>query len=545
MLKPDEKSRIRGSRRLKAHALLYRMVPVVAVFCVLAWCFVSLHSNFSRDDADSEILNQAWRLANGENIYRGIDMPPFAFAAYPPVYFALVAIFLKFFGLSFYPAKLLSFLSAIAIGWAFVQLSRQWHKSGQSGLWMAFFLFLIPAFLFNAVRSHVQVMAVAFSIWSLVFFLRNRWGAAVIISPLLATLAFYTKQTQIALPLALICYLAFQNRRWLLYYLATLSVAGLIPFLWLQSITGGHFFLDTVQLANMSYSIYQIPLILIHHAGPVFCFIGFALYAYWQKIKGWRWEVMDYYFGCVLLTTIVSLGRVGAHSQYVIELIVVSLLYLLYVAELPLLAGKRLLVSAQILILFIYTPLFIFIEEGLGNVSSYQASKKIYPLLKSASGPVLSQQGSFALFGRGGIYVQLFHFSGLSRAGLWDQHRLLNQIDDRIFSCVITEFPIEGANLSDDDYERFTPETLEALRRNYQRKEIIAPYYIYSPIRYDFSDATETIFSSSYPGIIPRQLMQNTSEGIGVGVPVKTSEYKSAQQESLSERQATPARNAD
>jgi len=76
-------------------------------------------------------------------------------------------------------------------------LNREWNKSGQGGIWTAFFLFLIPAFLYNSIRVHVQMTAVALSIWSLVFFLRNRWKETVIISPLLAALAFYTKQNEV------------------------------------------------------------------------------------------------------------------------------------------------------------------------------------------------------------------------------------------------------------------------------------------------------------------------------------------------------------
>ena len=101
------------SRLARAHPLLCRWVPIAATLCFLAWCFVSVRSDFSWDDADPEVLNQAWRLARGESIYRGIDTPPFTFAAYPPFYFALTALLLKFTGLSFLPARLPVFPGSI------------------------------------------------------------------------------------------------------------------------------------------------------------------------------------------------------------------------------------------------------------------------------------------------------------------------------------------------------------------------------------------------------------------------------------------------
>jgi hypothetical protein len=470
-----------ASRLARARLPLCRWVPAAAIVCFLAWGFVSVRSNFSWDDADPEVLNQAWRLTQGKDIYRGIDAPPFAFAAYPPVYFALAAVLMRFTGLSFLPARLLSFLAALSIGWALIRLNREWNKTGQGGIWAACFLFLIPAFLYNATRSNVQMMAVAFSIWSLVFFLRNRWKETVIISPLLAVLAFYTKQTQIALPLAMMIYLAFRNRRWLLPYGATLAAAGLIPFLWLQKITGGYFFFDTVRLASLAYNVFQIPQIFIHHAGPVIVFVGLALLMSWKRFRNGTWEPVDCYLGCVLAVTLVSLGRLGAHGQYVLELQIVVLVYLLQTTGLPAIRGREALVSIQILLLFFYTPLFIILEEGRWDIPANRAAARIYPLLATRSGPILSQQGSFALFGRGEIFVQLFHFTALSRAGRWDQNRLLREINARIFSFVITEFPIEQPALSDNARERFTPEMLEALRRNYHSIGAVLPYHLYAP----------------------------------------------------------------
>jgi hypothetical protein len=110
-----------------------------------------------------------------------------------------------------------------------------------------------------------------------------------------------------------------------------------------------------------------------------------------------------------------------------------------------------------------------------------QAASQIYPLIRDGSGPILSQQASFALFSRGEIYLQLMHFTAMSRAGLWDQQLLIREIEKKTFSWVITESAIEESVLSDDDRERFSPEVLEALRQNYSRNREIYPYFLYCP----------------------------------------------------------------
>lgn len=469
------------SRLIHAQPSLCRWVPAAALIFLLAWCFVSVRSDFSWDDAEPEILNQAWRFANGESLYHGIEAPPFAFAVYPPLYYVLAGFLLKLTGLSYLPAKLLSFLSALLIGWAMVRLNLEWNKNARGGIWAFFFLFLIPAFLYNVTRCNVQMMAVALSVWSLVFFMRNRWKETVILSPFLAILACYTKQSSIALPMAMLLYLALRNRRWLIPYAATLAAAGLIPFLWLQKTTDAYFFLNTVQLARLSYDIFQIPLIFMHHAGPVLVFIGLAVFILSRRLKNGAWEPLDYYFACTLVTTLVALGRIGAHGQYVLELLVVTMLFLLRNTSLPAIRGRDVLVSVQILLLLIYTPIFIVLEEGIWDISAIRAADKIYPLLNSTSGPILSQQGSFSLFSRGEIYIQLFHFTALSRAGFWDQDLLLERINQRTFPLVITEFPLELPISSDNERERFTPEMLEALRQNYRSLEAHYPYHVCIP----------------------------------------------------------------
>jgi hypothetical protein len=284
-----------------------------------------------------------------------------------------------------------------------------------------------------------------------------------------------------ALPLAMAVYLTLRNRHWLLPYVATGTVAGLIPLLWLQKATGGGFLLDTVQLARLAYNAADIPLVFLHHAGPILLFIGLAMCTLWRRFRGGLWEPIDLYLASAFLTTLASLGRLGAHGQYLLELLVVVLLFLLRTLRLPAIRGRDALVSLQILFLLVYTPLFISLEEGLPDTARNRAAARVYPLLRTGSGPVLCQQGSFALFGRGEIYVQLFHFTALSRAGLWDQRLLLREIDNHTFSWVITEFPLEDPILTDDNRERFTPEMLEALLRNYRRTEVVYPYYLYRP----------------------------------------------------------------
>ena len=474
-------SAARMPRLIQAKPYVCRAVPVAALICFLAWCYSTIRPDFDSDDANPEILNTAWCLANGGKIYHGINSPPYSFAAYTPIYYAVIALPMKLTGLNFIPAKLITLLFSLSIGWAFVHLCRLWHRSPRDGIWTATLCLLVPAVLYNVIRSHPQMMAMSLTTWSLVFFLRNRWFPTLIISPLLAVLAFYTKQSEIVLPLAMILYLAVRNRRWLLPYAAVGTIACLTPMIWLQHATNGYFLFDVFRLAELSFHPWKIGDVFIGWILPIVFFLAFAMMTMWHRFRERTWEPIDYFLACLIPITLVSLGRAGSHSQYVVEMVIVVFLYLLRTTGLPDIKGKDLLVVVQVLVLICHSFVYVFLDAGPWGLASIRASEKIYPMISGAPGPILSKQGSFALFSRGSIYIQLFHFVGLWNIGLWDQSPLLRDINDRKFPWIITQFPIEDSEAYKSDLERFNLKIVTALRRNYRRREAFYPYYIYVP----------------------------------------------------------------
>jgi hypothetical protein len=462
------------------HRTLVRLVPWWALVCFLGWCWIYLSPNHSMDDADPEILNQAWRLVKHESIYgRVFEGPPFVHAAYTPIYYCLTGAAMRFTGLSFFPAAFLSLLASVALLAAFIYSGRKQCGSWKWGVWVGCLLFLVPAMLYNSVRAHPQMLAVAFAVWGYIFFDKRRFLPTAIISPVLAVLSIYTKQTMIALPVASLIWLLLKKRGWLLSYLLTLSVAGLAPLAWLQWTTGGNFWLNTVTLNQLIFRAVDIPLVLIHHAGPLVFFIGLALVVLIRRFRSSQWAPIDIYFIATAAVTILSCGRTGAYTQYVVEFCTVVMLYVLYAAGMQTLKSHRTLVKIQLIALFLYAPLYVALEHGPYALASRRASSQILSLVRSDPGPILSQNGSFALFGSGQIYIQMFDFTAFYRMGLWDGQKLVLDIENKKLRWVITQFDIWNDRMSDDDKERFAPEVVMALRKTYALRQQIGPYYIY------------------------------------------------------------------
>ena len=452
------------------------LVPFVAAVCLLGWCWSVLTPQFAFDDAEPEILNQAWRLAQFQPIYRPPGDKPFIHTAYTPFYFALTALSLKLTGLSTIGGKLISLLSALAIGLAFMRFAASWHKKLSPGFLFFCFLILTPAFLYNVARVHVQMLAIALTAWALVLLIQKDSISSTIAAALLAVLALLTKQTQVALPLAVLCCFPFHDRRRLVVFLSTLLPLSIAIVAILQWFTIGGFVTNTLTTNVLTYDARDIPLILIHWVGPVVILVGVAAASVWTRLRERSADLIDFYFIAVVVQTILTSGRIGAHSQYVVELCVVTLLIVL--RSWP---ERRRLVFVQALILIVYAPLFVLIEEGAPARAANTAASRVYSLIRSVDGPVLSQQGSFSLFTRGEIAVQLFHFSNLSRIGLWDQTELLRDVEAKRFAWVISEFDLRSNPRSSSDVERFTPELVEVIRKNYSLREEVAPYFVFQP----------------------------------------------------------------
>jgi hypothetical protein len=460
---------------------LRALVPWAAALTLLLWAPLVLHGAHSWDDADPECLYNAYRLTKGEPLFHSTDGPPWVHSPYTPLYQVLTGAALRVTGLSYYPARLITLLATLAVFAALRTLAVRWTGHARAGLWTACALALVPAFLYNCARPHPQMLGVALALWSYVLFDHAHPLVADLASPLLAVLAVYTKQTLIGWPIAAGLWLLWRHPRRFLRYAPVLTVVGVVPALLIQYATRGAFFDCILRLNLLPYSLAQIAPVLIHQAGILCAFFGLALVRWWHRVHTVPVEPLDIYLPVVVLLTLASLGRAGAHGQYVVEMLVVTMIFLLRTGGFRFPARREAWAVFQLAVLVSYAPLFVLFEEGLFARASIAAAPEVRALLATEPGPILSQQGSFPLFTRGEIHAQLFHFMSLSRVGLWDPTPLIHEVEQERIAWVVTESPLEQPMDDPDDRERFSPELRSALARHYVRRAVIGPYYVYRP----------------------------------------------------------------
>src|SRR5262245_35865089 len=95
--------------------LMFRIFAALAVVICIGYQLAAIKFPYSMDYGEAPLVDQAMRLAAGENIYRAdISTPPYTISNYPPLYIALLAFSVKLLGptASFVVGRIISALCA-------------------------------------------------------------------------------------------------------------------------------------------------------------------------------------------------------------------------------------------------------------------------------------------------------------------------------------------------------------------------------------------------------------------------------------------------
>ena len=223
------------------------LVLLVACTAILFWTAPS-NGEFFWSDAPRHALNGVF-VKDLVAAHPFADPAGFAYAYYaqypaltilfyPPLFYLLSAPFYAVFGVSHATALLAVMVHFLAFGWGCYRLSRLWLPASTS-LALAVSLMFLPEIAFWGRQIMLEVPALAFTVWSAVWFVKYlrsherrhlAWAAALLV------LGMYTKISIAFLGLAFIAALAAQRRGALLrdkgLWLVLLgSIVALVPLM--------------------------------------------------------------------------------------------------------------------------------------------------------------------------------------------------------------------------------------------------------------------------------------------------------------------------
>lgn len=465
---------------------------MLSFFCSVAIAIFALYSvlaaahPYPMDYGEAPLIDQAMRLAKGQNIYRAnLDSAPYTIANYPPLYQISLIPFLNTFESPFQAGRIISILATLASA-TFLGLTTYKLFQNRFAALVTSVLFLsFPYVVSWASLARIDSLALAFA--TAAIFVLVKWPKswmAFFGGGLLLIAAAYTRQSYaLAAPLAAFVWLWTQEKRRAIYLTLLVGGVGVALFGVINFLTGGGFFYNIITANANEFGWERLwnhlkdlggdaPIILI--MGGVF------LASAWKELKGWS-LLAPFLVGAAL--SALTIGKIGSNINYFLEL----------TAALSLVGGAMIAWNVKRPWVQTIVLLSLTIQMGMlakttmnesvdWNLASRRADFNALQILdqtvEDLEGEVLADEymGILTLQNRP-LYLQPFEVTQLANAGMWNQTPLLDDIAGQKFAGILIhhfgDYPVHK--------ERWTPEMLAAIEKYYRPEKTLAGTVVYLP----------------------------------------------------------------
>ncbi len=447
---------------------------------------IALNDPYTLNYGEGPLLDQAVRLARGENIYPpDLAQPPYTITNYPPLYVLAQVPFVDHFGAAFWYGRLISLISALAAALFLALVVQTITHDGIAALAAGLTLPAIPYIYFWSALARIDSLALALSLaglWVIARWYKRRWG--LILSVLLLTAAVYTRQTYLlTAPLAAFVYVWARGERFRALLFAVLLgcvVLGLFAVLEVTTEGGIFFHVITANVNALNPDLIQHYLDEIRFNLPIFLALG-GLYLIVGLIWGrpaW-WLIAPYCLGGVIVALTIS--KVGSDVNYLFEL---SAAFCLAAGGLIALLRRVFPLRAVVLVLlagavYMATQLTLTGYYPILRVDAKNAPQlnQLVDVIRSTDAPILADEdmGLLVLNGKQ-IELQPFEMSQLAEAGLWNQQPFLDALASGAYPVILLYQPDSNPGLR---FERWTPEMLALINNDYRPDIQVAGRFVY------------------------------------------------------------------
>lgn len=486
--------------RLTVQAVL-ELLAALALLAALGWSlWLFLHTEalsitfpYPLDYGEAPLVDQALRLLAGEPLYRpALETPPYTISNYPPLYVIAVAPGVALWGPNFWGGRLLSTLSALAVGVLLGALVWRTARDALAALVAAGLFWAFPFVVHWSGLLRIDLLALALSLAGVYVLVRapERRSALFFGAVLLAAAAYTRQSYALAAPFAAFVMLwATQGPRRAFTLAALVAGMGGMIFLALNVLTRGGFYFNIVTANVNEFGMERLRWNLeqFWKAAPVLAILGGAMVIAFPAARPKGWAVAAPYLVGGALTAL-TIGKIGSNVNYFMELC----------AALSLTAGMAVAWSRSARsgrpIRWLALPLLLalgwqalhmtavaereYIPRTTSRWEVLDELRALDAAVARVEDPVLADEymGLLTLQGRR-LYLQPFEVTQLAWAGVWDQTDLVAQIRNGEFGAVLIHyFPA-----SEVYRERWTAEMLAAIEEAYRPVAEYADTRVYRP----------------------------------------------------------------
>lgn len=528
-----------------------RRVLLAALILAAAWLAMTALSRmalllsypYSHDGLEGTLLYEARLWRSGQPLYQPLELYRFVSAPYPPLHYLFLGLFDLLPGPHiFWAGRLLSLLAGLGVAALAALIIRRTGAAWAVAALAAALVLSIPPLQLWSSRIKPDMLALLFTSaglycatvaltprWpshqrfaagrqtlietdlALALQTRQRWtvNPLLLLAVILFVLAFFTKQTAAAGPLAVgLALLAGDLRdwhsnanpgRWPLRWRTILFVGvylGLVAAIWglLDLITAGQYTLHVWWAGKRTewwtFLLFSKIIVLLGYWWPQMILAALAVFYSWK----WRRLFVPVCYLLVVPLTLLGTGEQGANHNHLLETHLA--LALAGCAALGILCPAKPATATSATGLPWRASMSMLLLVGLLTAAQvYQAShppdwyagelapsdppERYLNFIRNTPGEILADDtGLLFQAGRELRYDDPSTMGPAARIGAWDQRGMVEEINQKKFSAIILPVNIEKSII--DPTGRWTPEMLQAIKTHYQLK-FRDTLYIYVP----------------------------------------------------------------
>jgi hypothetical protein len=451
------------SRRALTIAAFTALAAVGAMFILIS--VEALRFWYPLDVGEGILLDQAMRLARGQNIYTSLTSPPYVVSSYPPIFVLVQVPFAWMFGPTLVYGRLISQGSAAAAG-VFLGSTVFRLTGDRVAGWASCLLVLaLPVLIFWAQANRIDVLAVALG-WAGLFLIVRKESPSIAGAAALIVAAAYTRQTAWLAPFAAAVAHLASTGRWraamrFAVYVAAFSVGALLI---LQAATQGNFLANILSMGGDPWDTSKLLPGFLYAGSEIRVLLpvaGLALVA--GLLSGRPGAAMAAAY-LVVATLIGALYvKVGAYVNYLIEfsvaIVFLTGLVLGWMRERP---AARTLTMAAILLQALWTiRVEVRDRPVVPRVTADMAA--LLEMMRRTPDPIVSDNaiGLIPLSGHP-LYFESYTLGMFADRGRWDAAPIMDDLRNRRIQLL-------ALRRSPDGYLPgwWRPEMLQAIERFY------------------------------------------------------------------------------
>ena len=488
------------------------LVALALLWGALTRLVALLNYPYPHDGLEGTLLSEARLLRAGAPLYQPLEQHRFISAPYPPVHALALALADGIAGPHlFWGGRLLSLVAALGVATLIVLLVRRAAGSWTAGLLGAALFLSAPPVILWATRIKPDMLALLWTALGLClasFFIEgtgdrgwgmgdggwvsvvDRWslvGGRWSVVAICFALAFFTKQTALAAPLATGLALLIADIRAFRGDMRVGYLGGLplrprtlaFGLIYAALIGGTWLLLDAATRGQFSFHIWVMHrevrwsgallgkfVALLAPYLPA-ALIGALLVA--RALRDGRALVPACYL-LVAPLTLLGAGESGANHNHLLEtLLALALTAGIAVGWVAAEWPRRMLGATAVLALFALQFALAFQPQQwyTGELAPADPPDRYLAFIRSTPGEVLADDvGLLFMAGRPLRYDDPAGIGSMALSGAWDQRGLLQEIAERRFSAIM--IPVDVEHETSDPAGRWTPEMLSAIREHYR-----------------------------------------------------------------------------